>query len=65
MENQVISNQYIKLNKLNALLQSLFGTNYSVDVSTRLLDGCVLRDLADLRSLRNGPIISILSSRVH
>jgi hypothetical protein len=37
MENQVIAHEYIKLNKLNALLQSLFGTNFSVDVSIRLM----------------------------
>jgi hypothetical protein len=37
MENQVIAHEYIKLNKLIALLQSLFGTNFSVDVSIRLL----------------------------
>ena len=37
MENQVIEREYIKLNKLNALLQALFGTNFSMDVSTRLL----------------------------
>ena len=33
MENQVIAREYINLNRLNALLRTLFGTNFSVDVS--------------------------------
>lgn len=37
MENQVIAHEYIKLYKLNALLQSLFGTNFSMDVSIRFM----------------------------
>ena len=37
MENQVIAHEYIKLKKLNALLKSLFGTNFFVDVSIRIM----------------------------
>ncbi len=37
MKNQVIAHEYIKLNKLNALLQSLFETNFSMNVSIHLM----------------------------
>ena len=63
MEQQVIACRYIKLDKLRTLLKSLFGTNFAVDVSIRLVKKSMLEGLAKLYTLRSGKTIIILPSR--